>query len=372
MHQTWEWQQPSYSSSIQPASLPSNAWDTWQSDGQGSQAHCGSESYVQHVYAPESYVASNACPNSACQPTLYYHTNAPGTQQDIWHSEIHGSGAYSATAAYPDQSAHLTNPIVSSEGYTQPAVYATVAYQTAYQQDAWPTTYASGDVASEQNLYHAGTVTGANIIQTAGYPNADRTYLDQMEQQRQIEHAQYLISRWGTSDETPTETATCPMSSGQPAYSAGPPHASLQCTPYQVDQHWTLGKNTEAPVQNSWSCSSRGVQQQSRWPHIIEASARMSGASSRTSGRAGRAGGRQGLAAGEGGRKAAQRWTPKEFVPEEKKNVSELPTSDVAIPEQDPAKEDDTEAETVASGGGLCCLPIPAVSPSSHSATASS
>lgn len=154
---------------------------------------------------------------------------------------------------------------------------------------------------------------------------------DQMEQQRQIEHAQYLISRWGTSDETPTETATCPMSSGQPAYSAGPPHASLQCTPYQVDQHWTLGKNTEAPVQNSWSCSSRGVQQQSRWPHIIEASARMSGASSRTSGRAGRAGGRQGLAAGEGGRKAAQRWTPKEFVPEEKKNVSELPTSDVAM-----------------------------------------
>jgi hypothetical protein len=150
--------------------------DAWQiSDGQGNQTHNCAESYVQHnIYPPGSYIANNACQNSTCQPAGYYNVNStPGTQQEAWHTDVHGTGTYSA-AAYPEQSSHLPNTIVSSEGCTQAAAYANFNYQTAYQQEAWHTTYANADGthhvqgAPEQNLYYAG-----------GYPNADYPYLVQ-------------------------------------------------------------------------------------------------------------------------------------------------------------------------------------------------
>ena len=159
--------------------------DAWQSDGQGNQTHNCAESYVQHnLYPPGSYVANNACQNSACQSAGYYNANStPGTQQDAWHTDVHGTGTYTATA-YPEQISHPSNTIGSSEGCTQAAGYANFTYQTAYQQEAWHTTYANADGthhiqggAPEQNVYYAGGVAGANVVQAAGYPNADHSYL---------------------------------------------------------------------------------------------------------------------------------------------------------------------------------------------------
>jgi len=149
--------------------------DAWQSDGQGDQTHCG-ESFVQHnvIYPSGSYVASNTRHNSACQLAGYYIANStPGTQQDAWHTDCNGTGPYSAKA-YPEQASHHPSTAVSSEGCPQPPpAYTNFAYQTAYQQEA--SHHLQG--ASEQNLYYTGAVAGANVVQTAGYPNADHTYL---------------------------------------------------------------------------------------------------------------------------------------------------------------------------------------------------
>lgn len=161
--------------------------DAWQSDGQGNQTHNCAESYGQHnIYPPGTYVANNAqCQNSTCQPAGYYNVNStPGTQQDTWHTEAHGTGTYNATAC-PEQASHLPNAIVSRDGCTQAASYSNFTYQTAYQQEPWHTTYANADGthhiqgAPEQNLYYAGGAAGANVVQTAGYTNGDHPYLVQ-------------------------------------------------------------------------------------------------------------------------------------------------------------------------------------------------
>lgn len=150
--------------------------DAWQSDGQGDQTHCG-ESYVQHnaIYPSGSYVASNACHNSACQLAGYYIANStPVTQQDAWHTDYNGTGPYSTTA-FTDQASHLPSTGIISEGCTQPGAYANFTYQTAYPQEAWH--HVQG--APDQNLYYADAVAGENGVQTAGYPNADHTYMVQ-------------------------------------------------------------------------------------------------------------------------------------------------------------------------------------------------
>ena len=157
--------------------------DAWQSDGQGNQIHNCAESYGQHnIYPPGTYVANNACQN---QPAGYYNVNStPGTQQDTWHTEVHGTGLYNATA-YPEQGSHLPNAVVSTEGCTHGPSYSNFTYQTAYQQEPWHTTYANADGthhiqgAPEQTSYCAGGVAGANVGQTAGYPNNDHPYLVQ-------------------------------------------------------------------------------------------------------------------------------------------------------------------------------------------------
>lgn len=144
-----------------------------------------------------------------------------------------------------------------------------------------------------------------------------------MEQQRKIEHAQYLISRWGASDEAPAEA--CPISGGQSTLPAAAPYPA---TPNQVDQLWAPGTVTEG-VPNAWSFSTTGVQQQCRWPYTAaqapkEATQRIStAASTRTSGRGNgniqtKAPGKLGQKQGEGGRRAARRWSPKEFLPDDK------------------------------------------------------
>lgn len=151
--------------------------DAWQNDGQGDQTHCA-DCYVQHnvIYPPGSYVSSNACHSSAFQLAGYYIANSPpGTQPEVWHTDYNGTGPYSATA-YNEQASHLPNTVISSEGCTPPAAaYANFSYQTAtpYQQEPWH--HVQG--APEQNLYYAGAVAGANMVQTAGYPNADHAYL---------------------------------------------------------------------------------------------------------------------------------------------------------------------------------------------------
>jgi hypothetical protein len=155
-----------------------------------------------------------------------------------------------------------------------------------------------------------------------------------LEQQRQIEHAQYLISRWGASDETPAEA--CPTSGAQSTFppAAAAAYPSTQVSPYQVDQHWTPGIITEGVQNASWDFGTGGdVQQQCRWPYPAQATERLSGTTSVTGtsvrehgsqtqapAAAAAPAGLQGPAQAECGRRAtAPRWSPKEFLPYEQK-----------------------------------------------------
>lgn len=137
---------------------------------------------------------------------------------------------------------------------------------------------------------------------------------DLAEQQRKIEHAQYLISRWGTSDETQQECS--PYPAGQLSVS---PYSSVQIPPHKVDQ-------------NKWICNSTVArQQQCRWTHTSqppkEVGQRLNvlpiwGASRGHGCHAQEATAAQdGPKLGECG-KRTQRWTPKEFIPEVKKDSS--------------------------------------------------
>lgn len=180
--------------------------DAWQSEGQGNQTHNCAEGHVQHnIYPPGSYVANSACQSSACQPAGYCNADStPGTPQDAWHTDVHGTGTYNTTA-YPEQAAaHLPNTIVSSEGYTQAAAYSNFTYQTAYQQDAWHSTYANADGthhiqgAPEQNLYYAGGAAGANVVQASGYPITDHPYLVQCQTLILYQLLQFAMSHYLT------------------------------------------------------------------------------------------------------------------------------------------------------------------------------
>ncbi|KAG0589667.1 hypothetical protein KC19_1G038200 [Ceratodon purpureus] len=329
--------------------------DAWQSDGQGNQIHNCAESYGQHnIYPPGTYVANNACQN---QPAGYYNVNStPGTQQDTWHTEVHGTGLYNATA-YPEQGSHLPNAIVSSEGCTHGPSYSNFTYQTAYQQEPWHTTYANADGthhiqgAPEQTSYCAGGVAGANVGQTAGYPNNDHPYLDPVEQQRQIEHAQYLISRWGASDETPADPS--PISGAQPFPT---PYPSTHASQYQVDQHWSPGNTLTEGVQNTWGFGPRGViPQQCTWPYVP--AQRLTATSLGTRNPVREHGSQTPtlapatIQADQNGRRsaAAPQWTPKEFQPEEEqiKSNIELSPPATAAAAAIPTKEEEEKNEKV-------------------------